>query len=90
MLIQMLKRPVAMAVEAAVSKKSFKEFLSENGFPFLNVYNNEMETLFGHKKKDYVKGKEPKTEDKEEKTKRKLNSYMRYAKNINEEENNGR
>ena len=87
----MLKRPVVTAaVEAAVSKKSFKEFLSENGFPFLNVYNNEMETLFGHKKKDYVKGKEPNADDKEEKTKKKLNSYMRYAKNINEEGNNGR
>lgn len=86
----MVTAVVTAAVEAAVSKKSFKEFLSENGFPFLNVYNNEMETLFGHKKKDYVKGKEPKTDDKEEKTKKKLNSYMRYAKNINEEENNGR
>lgn len=72
-------------------KKSFKEFLVENGFPFLNVYNNDMETLFGHKKKDIVKkGKPDKKEEleddsaKEEKTKKKLNSYMRYAKVVNE------
>ena len=71
--------------EAAVSKQTFKQFLSENGFPFLNVYNNDMETLFGHKEKDYEK-KPKKKVDKDEKNKRKLNAYLRYAKNINEEQ----
>lgn len=63
--------------------KSFKSFLIEHGFPILNVYDDDMETLFGHKKKDYVKGKEPKKSTTEEKRKRKLNSYLRYAKYSN-------
>lgn len=71
-----------------MTKKTFKGFLAENGFPFLNVYNDEMETLFGHKEKDYVKDKKPKTTDREENTKKKLNSYMRYAKKINEDDTN--
>lgn len=68
-----------------MSKLTFKEFLLENGFPFLNVYNDEMETIFGHKEKDLVKPKKDKKDDKETKTKRKLNSYIRYAKSLNEE-----
>lgn len=67
---------------------SFKSFIIENGYPFLNVFDNDMETIFGHKKKDYVKGslpEEPETEEnKEKKTKNKLLSYLRYAKVINE------
>ncbi len=69
-----------------MSKLTFKEFLLENGFPFLNVYNDEMETIFGHKEKDIVKPKKTKPTDSKTKTKRKLNSYLRYAKVINEEE----
>ena len=73
-----------------MSRLTFKEFLAENGFPFLNVYSDEMETIFGHKETDVVKPKKAQKEDKETKTKRKLNSYVRYAKSINEEKNNGR
>lgn len=71
-------------------KKTFKQFLSENGYPFLNVVNDEMETLFGHTKKDIVKpkknSKDEKSEEetKEQKTGRKLIDYLRYAKNIND------
>lgn len=67
---------------------SLKKFIIENGYPILNVFDNEMETIFGHKKKDYVKGTlpdEPETDEtKENKTKNKLLSYLRYAKVINE------
>lgn len=69
-----------------MSKLTFKEFLLENGFPFLNVYNDEMETIFGHKEKDIVKPKKTKPTDSKTKTKIKLNSYLRYAKVINEED----
>lgn len=76
-------------MEAVVNKKTFKSFLYENGFPFLNVYNNDMETIFGHTKKDLEKtDDEAENVSDEEKTKRKLNAYMRYAKNINEDESN--
>jgi hypothetical protein len=61
--------------------KTFKQFLTENGYPFLNVYNNEMETLFGDTKKDFIKNKVP-TDSDENKTKRKLRSYLQYAKVI--------
>lgn len=45
-----------------------------------------METLFGHRKEDLEKTSDEKIDDSdEEKTKRKLNAYMRYAKNINED-----
>lgn len=74
-----------------MKKQTFKEFLGENGFPFLNVVNDELETIFGHKKKDIIKPKKAKDdkseeETKEQKTGRKLVDYLRYAKNINEGE----
>lgn len=78
----------AVAMAVAENNMSFKKFIIENGFPILNVFDNDMETIFGHKKKDFVKGTlpdEPETEkSKEKKTKRKLLSYLRYAKVINE------
>lgn len=70
------------------NRKKFTEYLSENGFPFLNVFNGEYETLFGNKTED-LEDKDDQMDD-DTKTKRKLYTYLRYATNINEEkENNG-
>lgn len=67
--------------------------LNENGFPFAYIFDGKYKTIFGHTKKDMNvdsnDAEEEDTdseEDTENLTKRKLNAYMQYAKNINEEE----
>lgn len=73
-------------------RKSFKEFLYEGGFPFLNVYNDEMVTLFGHKEKDFVSDEDTKnrikkmskTDINKKRRDNKTVSYMRYMKLVND------
>ena len=75
--------------------KTFKEFLTENGFPFAYVQDDEKITIFGHTKKDLVKPEDEPVDKKKEKlakeenTKQKLNRYIQYAKSLNEGNNNG-
>lgn len=74
-----------METEAAEMRKTFKQFLAENGFPFLYVYDDDVKTIYGHKDKNFVK--KPK-KDKKKNKQDKLTAYLMYAKNINEESEN--
>jgi len=66
-------------------KLTFKQFLVENGFPFAYVVDDKKLDIFGREEKDLIKKKKGKKLSKEENTKRKLNSYIQYAKSIDEE-----
>lgn len=72
--------------------KTFKQYLSENGFPFAYVVDDEKISIFGHTKDDLVKKDEDeKVVDKkkeklakEENTKQKLNRYIQYVNSVND------
>lgn len=66
-------------------KKTFKQFLNEHtGMQILNAFNNDVETIFGHKKSDFNEETPPDDKSDEIKTVLKLNKYMSIIKNTDE------